>query len=459
MGKLNWKTLIPLSLIFILYAVLRFYDLQHRTVFNWDQEQFSNQILQLVQDHKPTLLGPRVNNDFGFYLAPYFTYLLAPFYLLTKMHPFAMIIFQIFVNTGFFILAYKIVSKLFGVAHALFFLFLWTISYMIQDLETITWWPILIPPGILLLWYLESKLFKNPQETKFWIMTGIIAGFFMNMHFQFIFVLAQVGLFGLVLKSQNKKVLLKNIFIAIGGFLLMFAPLFIFDLRNNFLNSQLFVNYFLDKNTIYSVTYSDWPYIFANMFLPYIQIKTPLAGSVTLLALLISTVYLWKKTAGFKSLFYLTNGVMVVFSILGFTVLNVRPSEYYFLFLTPIFLVTLIDLFLLKKLIYPLLALCALLLFINTKSLKLTMEPNFDSLGYKDDLVKDIQHQVGDKRFFISFDGPPGSDGGFRYLLKVRGLNSSPDGRNPQIQVKSPAPNPGSSFGGFGVVYPVELKR
>lgn len=109
--------------------------------------------------------------------------------------------------------------------------------------------------------------------------------------------------------------------------------------------------------------------------------------------------------------------------------------------------------------VYPLVVLCLAYAFVNASTLRDNVRSSFDGLKSKDDLVKDIQSQVGNKKFFISFDGPPGSDSGFRYLIKVHGLNSSPDGKNPQIQVKSPAPDPTHGFGGFGAIIPEELKR
>ena len=459
MGKLNWKVLVPLLLIFALFAFLRFYDLGHRAGFGWDQDQFSNQIVKLVEDRKPSLLGPRVNNANGFFLAPYFTYILTPFYLATGLHPVAMLYFQIVVNSGFFFLAFYVISKLFSPRHALFFVFLWTINSLLMDLETVTWWPILIPPGVLLLWLLESKLYANPKKKILWAITGMSAGLFMNMHFQFVFVLAQLGLFTLILKIKNKKVALTNLAVLIGAFVVMFTPLFIFDLRNNFLNSKLFFNYFFIKNAVHTAQYFDWPLVLSFMFSPYTILRSHTAGFLIIIGLICTTVYLYKRTAGFKSLFYLSNSVMLIVTPVAFTLLGMRPSEYYFLYLVPIFLITLIDLFLMKKLVPYLIGLCALLVILNISNLKLTLDPNYGSLFYKDDLVKFIKQQVGDKKFFISFDGPPGTDEGFRYLIKVHGLNSSPDGRNPQIQVKSPSPDHKLTFGWYGVLIPKELKR
>ncbi len=453
-------TLLVLVIIFFIFCILRFYDLPHRAIFNWDQEQFSFQIYNLIHNHHPTLLGPRVSNDFGFYLAPYFTYLLAPFYFVTRLHPVGMLLFLIAVNCTFFFLSYKVISRLFSSTHALFFLFLWTISSSLQQLETVAWWPILIPPGVMIMWYMQSRIYKHPQIIRLWTATGLLAGLFMNMHFQFIFILTQLGLFFLLLKIKNKQIPLRNFVALMISFGLMFTPLFIFDLRNHFLNSQLFFNYFLHKDTIYAGGFGgQWPFIFAILMAPYIFVRTVAAGTIAFATMIGATIYGWRKSSGFKSLFYLTHAVMILCAFIGFTIMGIRPSEYYFLFLIPIFLISLIDLALENKLILPLVAFCIIATSANMASLTQHLNPHFDSLRYKDDLVKEIQHQVGNKKFFISFGGPPGSDTGFRYLILIRGLNSSSDGRNPQIQVWSPPPDPKNAFGGFGIIYPPELER
>lgn len=400
-----------------------------------------------------------MNNDLGFFLAPQFNYLLAPFYILTNLHPAGMLIFQIFLNSTFFFLAYVTVAKLFSNKHALFFLFLWTINYILQDLETIAWSPLLIPTGVMLLWFLEDKLFKKPQETKLWLLTGVTAGFFINMHFQFVFILTQLGLFGLFLKLKNNKSSYKNIAVCMGAFATMFIPLLIFDLRNNFLNLRLFLNYFFKTDEIYNVRFYDWSFILSNMFQPYIFIKTKAAGFIMLAGLVSAVLYLWRRSSGFRAIFYLSNGIMIAMSAVAFNILAVRPSEYYFIFLVPIFVIALVDLALTRKLFYPLIALCTLYVVANASTLEINLHSNMDSLQYKDQLINDVQKQVGSRKFFIFFDGPPGSDGGFRYLIKIRKLNSSSDGKNPQIQVKSPAPDSKHAFGGYGVIIPEILKR
>lgn len=140
-----------IGLVFFLFTFFRFYNLDKRIGFSWDQEQFSYQIKRILVDHKLTLLGPRVNNDRGFFLAPYFIYLLVPFYFLTNLHPKALIYFVAFFNILFFWGGFSIIKKIFDHKIAFFFFMFWAINPLFINYDTIAWNPIVIPLGIIVV--------------------------------------------------------------------------------------------------------------------------------------------------------------------------------------------------------------------------------------------------------------------------------------------------------------------
>src|SRR3989344_6963139 len=116
-----------LIFIFLVFAYFRFYNLDQRIIFDWDQEQYSYQIKNVLENGDFTLLGPRANNDRGFFLGPYFTYLLVPFYLIRNLHPIALIDFVVTYNIAFFLVSYFVLSRLFSKNHSYMFLSLWAI--------------------------------------------------------------------------------------------------------------------------------------------------------------------------------------------------------------------------------------------------------------------------------------------------------------------------------------------
>jgi len=233
-------------LLFAVFCYFRFYNLNKRIIFDWDQEHYAYEIKNIVKNNKFTLIGPRANNDRGFFLAPYFTYIFLPFYLLTNLHPSGSIIFIVFYNCFFFFVSFFIIKKLFGSTQAFLFLGLWACNGLLVGYDIIPWWPILIPLGVVITWYWLDKI-KGENITIDWLFLGITLGFFINMHFQFIFIVF-FSLIYLVVSQLQKKILsLKRIIFLFLGFLIMFTPLFLFDLRHNFLNIKLFFNFFFSN--------------------------------------------------------------------------------------------------------------------------------------------------------------------------------------------------------------------
>ena len=109
----------------------------------------------------PSLIGPRVLGPQGFFLGPYFYYLLAPFYFLTGGHPQAIVYFLVVLNLVFFLAASLIIKKIWGEKTALIFLFLWTINP--AAIETVAWNPALITLIFVLIWFTLS------QKSYFWL--------------------------------------------------------------------------------------------------------------------------------------------------------------------------------------------------------------------------------------------------------------------------------------------------
>jgi len=65
---------------------LRLYKLDTRLPFGWEQERDAFFVRDILRG-KLTLIGPRVVGPGGFFLPPYFFYLLSPFYFLFKLNP------------------------------------------------------------------------------------------------------------------------------------------------------------------------------------------------------------------------------------------------------------------------------------------------------------------------------------------------------------------------------------
>lgn len=430
-GKFNWSCLTLLAVLTI-FLFLRFYQLPQRTIFNWDQERDAFEV-QKILSGDPSLIGPRVLGPQGFFLGPYFYYLLAPFYFLTGGHPQAIVYFLIVLNLVFFLAAYLIVKKIWGEKTTLIFLFFWTINP--ATIETVAWNPALIPLMVVLIWF---TLF---QKSYFWL--GLSLSLAINFHFQAVFLAPFILLF----LFWQKELSGKNLGKAALGFFLPFVPLLLFDLRHNFLNFKLLGQFIKERGE--GGNFLAWRPVLTNFLTSFWgeeKIWLPLT-----LALVLLTLWLVKKQKNYfsknflKSLFFLYPIVL-----LGFGIYGQRPSEYYFNFLLP-FLILVLALFVssfgkLKRLFF-------LLLFILLWFPK-TMEkivPVSVSLLTKDKAIVYLAEENGETPAEVRYQTPLGEEVGFSYLLNYYRLAKATEGERKIWLVSIPPAEESQAFGGVGV--------
>lgn len=449
------KIYIILIAIFILYTFFRFYNLDKRLVFDWDQEQFSTQIKQIITEQRFTLLGPRANNDKGFFLAPYLTYILVPWYFVSNLHPKVLMPFLITFNALFFFFSFFVIKKIFTAWHALFFLLFWAINPLLQQYDITPWWPLFIPLGVISVWHILRKIYNKKNDGKNWLILGMILGFFSNMHFQFVFMIVYTVIF--LFLYLKKKFDLKKILISATGFFIMLIPLILFDIRHDFLNTKLFVQFFTSGSGGESRDINVWLEVFTNLIQPYIYIKsTQLAAFFYFLILLFNLLLLRKKN-GFISSIYLTSVILWLLFPFFFALYGKRPSEYYFLFLYPGMIIIFVDFFITFNKKIPLLLISVLLLLINLPVIKVNLNKTYSNLYDKELIVQEVKKRLDKKVFNISFDGPPNTDTGFRYLLDLYKVKQSGNWNDPLVQIRQPARDNDVKIGNFGIFIPKEL--
>jgi DNA-dependent RNA polymerase auxiliary subunit epsilon len=451
------KKYLLIVIIFLIFSFLRFYQIEKRIPFAWDQEQFSYQIKEIIVNHKLTLLGPRVNNDTGFFLAPYFTYLLLPFYLLTNLHPNALIYFVIFFNVLFFIFTYLIINKVFSFWHAIFFLVFWTTNYLLIVYDITPWWPIFIPLGVIANWYCLNQLYKKNKEAN-WLWLGITNGFFNNMHFQFVFIFTFSLFFLTLYQLKLRKLEYKKTFLFLLGYVLMFSPLFLFDLRHQFLNTKNFINFFFGKeHSIKDI--SAWWQVWGYFLKPLI---------ITHQVILIKTFYfifyflfffLIKKKKGFYRIFYQALLFLWIIFPFAFSFYGKRPSEYYFIFLYPFIFIVIIDFFFVLKKQFTLILLFLLLIFYNWENNLHQLKTGQQSLYYKDLTAKKIKQMLDGKKFNISFSTPLGLNNGFKYLIDYYQIKQTGNFKDPLVEIRiPPRENDIKISDDIGIKIPKELR-
>ncbi|MCR4326593.1 MAG: hypothetical protein NUV52_02985 [Candidatus Roizmanbacteria bacterium] len=452
------KKYLWLAAIVIAFVMTRLWQLDQRIIFDWDQEQFSNQIYDIVKLNKFTLLGPRVTDDLGFFLAPYFTYILVPFYLLTSLDPSALIIFMIVINSLFFIASYKIISRLFSTTHALVFLALWTFSSYHVKYDSIPWWPIYLPLGVVSVWHLLNRI-RTHNRSFDWVLLGITLGFFSNMHFQFIVMGVFCTLYLFLLFRNNTTVVFAwtKVVLAVGSFLIMFTPLLLFDLRHDFLNTNLMLGYFVRSGTAAQKDLWVWREVFANTFIPYTYVRSVVMSLILGAGLIAGAWWLGKKTTDkHKKIFFTATAYLFILIPVIFAAYGKRPSEYYFMVFFPFITLVIAHLFIkLPKTIAV--VLFALYVVGNVANIRYELVTNPQGLAAKKSIVMKIKERVGNNNYTISFDGPPNTDTGFKYLLKVKGMPYGLTENYPMIGVHIPE-KPGDVVQQpYGITIPKQL--
>jgi hypothetical protein len=435
-------------LIFGAFLFFRFYNLSGRVLFGWDQERDALATANILAG-KLTLLGPRVQGPTGFFLPPYFFYLLTPFYALVKGSPVAIINFIVFWSTLFFTTSYLIISKIFNKWVAFLFLALWTVNPLAVSMDTIAWNPVVIPTLFIVFIYLYYLCLKTAKNSNIFLL-GLIFGLGVSFHTQFIFtsLLLTPLLIDLI---KNKKFSLFGYLIT--GVIVPFLPILFFDLRHNFLNIKQLFDYSLNSGLVENRALVVWGNVvsFATGLHP-----TAILGLVFYVFISLGLLFTISKiTDDVRKKIFMGLTCVWIFSVPLFYVILKNPSEYYFNYLLVIAILAVAYLVSMKKVV-SVIVLILIIPYFSWKSLPLLSNAHL-SLGEKINSVlflKDVTENGS--AFNISFDVPFNEDAGFRYLLNYYKVRYSGNSKDPLIEFVIPYQKRPETFtvGQIGIYIP-----
>ncbi|MCX6705360.1 MAG: glycosyltransferase family 39 protein [Candidatus Woesebacteria bacterium] len=433
-NKKNLTYYILIIITFILFLFFRSYNLPDRIGFGWDQERDAEAITNILSG-KPTLLGPRVQGPNGFFLPPYFFYMLTPFYAIAGGSPFAMTGFIIAWSLLFFTTAFLILAKVFDRKTAVIFLALWAVNPLAVSIDTIAWNPVVIPLLFIALIYTIYLCIKSPK-TKYFILAGLAFGLGTSFHLQFLFT-APIFIPLIIDIIKNRR--LKNLVYLVISTVIPFLPIFIFDLRHNFLN----------LNRVMSVWGNASSYMVGSS-------PSKLLGFTIYLVVLIGFFIMGAKLKD-KARGRILSGLGFVWaaSLPLFYIFIKNPSEYYFNYLLVPFIIFL-SLLLKNWKRFGILVLTGIVIYFIFQA-----SPLFGDVGLglkeKDQTVFALSKITKNSSpFNVSFDVPFNEDTGFRYLLKYYEVPVSGNTTDPLIEFVIPRekkPNT-FAFGQIGIVIP-----
>lgn len=446
-------------ILFSIFIFLRSYNIEKRIIFNWDQERDVRAVSEILSgDIK--LIGPRALGPEGFYLPPYFYYMLLPFYAFTNS-PNAMIYFLIFYNLAFFIISFLTLRKIFNINFTFVFLLLWGVNSHTIAMDTIVWNPLVIPFLSIALLYLLYLYWKSRKNFLLFSI-GFLVGLGISSHVQFVLLSPLIIPFifnASDLRFGRIKTLLKRLTFILLGLGLSFVPLIIFDVKNNFLNVNLILSFIQNSS-------QPNPTVFLskldNFFMNLTALSIPNIGTIVLVllfAILILFLKIFSKKS-FEKLVSLGFLLVILFTPIAFALYGKAPSEYYFNYLAFLTFFTISLAFCVVQAKYKILAyILVIVLAVYSLSLAYSqLKEQKLSFYYKNKTAEFLSNVTRNEniKFNLSFDVPFNDDSGFRYLLEYHKVKPTGDPRDTLIEIVIPPSKKDGSYpvGGVGVYLP-----
>lgn len=228
-----------LLLILLLFHIfLRFYAIETKSIFLYDQVDSAWAAKDIIVDHKFPLIGPENKLSSGFFVGPLYYYLISVFYFFTNLDPIAAGLFAGFTSIiGFFVL-FLVTKKLFSFNIALIAVFINTVSYSAIEFDRTQWEVNFIPMVSLLAFYFLYKLLLGNEKNIVYL--SIVLALAFHIHLTSAFFLPIIILLALPFFPKTKKTLLFTIY-SIPILLIGLSPIIIVNIfnKNFYAASQL----------------------------------------------------------------------------------------------------------------------------------------------------------------------------------------------------------------------------
>ncbi len=297
MAKLSSKFTLILLVLILVGVFLRFYKLHTLTTYLTDQAIELSDTLSISRgDLKfvgiKTSISEARNGAVMYYL-------LLPFLYIFKFNPIAGGVLQGLLSVATIPLAYVIGKKarneLTGIiASGVIALSPLLVLYSRQT--QLAYYPLFFSAAILLL--LVNLLGK--YQVKVAILLGLMLGFSLQIHY-LTFTLTVLSFLSIVLFSKQSKKCLPILF---AGFVAGLAPILLFELKNNFFNTRMFLKYFVDHAPVESRVNS----------LDYFQVLLSklIGGNQPVLGLIVFLIAILLLLYRLKSKFTLTEKILLL---------------------------------------------------------------------------------------------------------------------------------------------------
>lgn len=342
-------------LFFFVFAVfLRFYRLNELAMFLGDQGRDAIIAMRIITLQKFTLIGPSTSVGMIF-LGPFYYYFIAPWLLLFNFNPAGMAYGVAFFSSIYILVNYFTVREMIGRKTAFISSVLIAFSSLMIEYSRFSWNPNLMPLFALLTTYFLYKAFETENRWYF-ALSGAFLSICIQLHYLALFLIPAWGIYFFVrchckrseakLKKLSKAQdlgminnwgrMLVDLCISIFSFLLLISPLFIFDLRHDFVNTKTFLKLFemesqpvttIDSGSFYNAFHYLNNYIFNVNFEKWF-INLLLIIFVALFA------YSWKKKKEVLPIF-----LFFIFTIMGLGLYSGAKNPHYYVAVYPFYFI------------------------------------------------------------------------------------------------------------------------
>jgi 4-amino-4-deoxy-L-arabinose transferase-like glycosyltransferase len=233
------KALVFIFTIFVVELFLRFYQIDLKNSFGYDQVEDAWVAKSIIVDRVFPLIGLVAKGNSGMYVGPAYCYLVAFFYWIFNLNPIAAGMLAGFTSIFTFWTIYFVAKKLFNIQVAILALIINTFTFNAIMFDRVQWPVDFIPSISLLIFYFLYKAMTT--NLKMLIPLALLVGFSFNLHFTAIFfpliIILSLPFFP---KTKNT---LKYILISLPLFFIWLVPNIIWQLQQKIGNSN-FSNYF-----------------------------------------------------------------------------------------------------------------------------------------------------------------------------------------------------------------------
>lgn len=434
--KIKKEILILLSII-LLAALLRFFRMADLAVFLADQASDSTKVFNITHGDF-TLLGP-ITSVGGFYNGPIVYYLMAPFFLLMKNHPLSGTVFQTTLSLLTIPLLFLIGKKIKNETVGLIAAFLFAISPLMIEYSRAAFnsYPaVFFSTLILYLFITIDERFKLVRYT----LLGLCIGWIIQMHYFTVVFIGVAALFPWFTSRKIRK-LHYYVFVCIG-FILGISPFLLFEVRHEFLNIKLMMQYFSsspvqERSLLHGLII--WPKVVAHLIFG----NNIILGSLGVIALPVLLYATLKKQFELKNKLIPFGLLILLVIMIGIFYGRYMQFHYVISVHTAFILLFALSLYyFVKKNILRLLIIGISLILLNMQAWNLQLEKHYDQDGLN---IEDFQNAAE----IIKKDAPEGS---FNVAMHAQGDNRAMPLRY-TLLLEDKHPEPYENYSNIDILY------